>query len=279
VISSRRGRAIRRTVLVGGLTVFAIWTLFPFLWIVDTSLKPTSELYQGARLWPKAATLKNYTALFTDSDFLTYFKNSLVVAVATTVIAMVIGVLAAYAMTRLSFRGKGLLGNVTIVTYLVPPALLFIPLFQVAYQFHLTDMAVGLIPVYLIFSVPFCTWLAVSYFSTIPFELEEAAFVDGANRLQALWRVLLPMTLPALAVTALYAFSQAWNEFLFALILISSDSQKTAPLGLVEFIIGDVYQWGPLMAGAVLASVPPILIYVLAQRWIVSGLAAGAVKG
>jgi ABC-type glycerol-3-phosphate transport system permease component len=279
MILSRRGRAIRRTVMTGGLGIFLVWTLVPFLWIIDTSLKPTAELYQGATALPRSPTLANYAALFTDSDFLTYFKNSLVVAVSTTVIAMAIGVLAAYAMTRLSFKGKGLLGNVTIVTYLVPPALLFIPLFQVAYEFHLTDMAVGLIPVYLIFSVPFCTWLAISYFSTIPFELEEAAFVDGANRLQALWRVLLPMTLPALAVTALYAFSQAWNEFLFALILISSDSEKTVPLGLVEFIIGDVYQWGPLMAGAVLASLPPILIYVLAQRWIVSGLAAGAVKG
>jgi ABC-type glycerol-3-phosphate transport system permease component len=127
--------------------------------------------------------------------------------------------------------------------------------------------------------VPFCTWLAISYFSVIPVELEQAAFVDGANRLQAMFYVTLPLALPALAVIALYAFTNAWNEFLFSLLLISRDSQKTIPSGLAGLINGDVFQWGALMAGAVLSSIPPVLIYVLAQKWVVSGLAGGAVKG
>jgi len=158
---------------------------------------------------------------------------------------MVVGVLAAYAVTRLRFRGRRLMGNVTIVTYLIPPALLFIPLFQVAAQFNLTNSTLGLILIYLIFSVPFCTWLSIAHLQAIPIELEEASLVDGCTRLQSLWLIVVPLLLPALAVIALYAFTQAWNEFLYALILISTGSRKTLPVGLADFVVGDVYNWPP----------------------------------
>jgi multiple sugar transport system permease protein len=171
------------------------------------------------------------------------------------------------------------MGRAIIVTYLVPGSLLFIPLFQIAYQIHLTDKALGLVIIYLVGTVPFCTWLAISYFNTIPYELEEAALVDGATRLQSMTRILLPLALPALAVIALYAFTNSWNEFLFALLLIGRDSEKTIPSGLAGLINGDVFQWGELMAGAIIASLPPVLIYLAAQKWVVSGLAGGAVKG
>jgi multiple sugar transport system permease protein len=212
-------------------------------------------------------------------NFFTYMKNSLLVSTLTTLAAMAIGVTAAYAISRLSFRGRTFMARTTIVTYLVPGSLVFIPLYQIAYQLHLTNKAVGLVVIYLVGSVPFCTWLAISYFNGIPYELEEAALVDGATRLQALVRIILPLAAPALAVIALYAFTQSWNEFLFALLLISRDSQKTIPAGLAGLINGDTFQWGALMAGALLSSIPPLLIYVLAQRWVVSGLAGGAVKG
>ena len=277
--AARRLRSGLRTgVLIGGLGLFTVWTLVPFVWIVETSLKTNRDIFQQATLVPRHITLQHYSSLFHQSEFVAYFRNSTVVAVSTTVIAMVVGVLAAYAITRLSFRGRAFIGNATIVTYLAPPALLFIPLFQVAYQFHFTDRALGLIPIYLIFSAPFCTWLAVTYFRTIPSELEDAALVDGATRLRSLVAVFLPLSLPALAVIALFAFTNAWNEFLFALLLIARDSQKTVPVGLAQFIIGDVFQWGPLMAGALLASLPPVLVYTLAQRWVVAGLASGATK-
>lgn len=271
--------ALRRLILVGGLTIFTVWTLFPFTWIVTTSIKTDKELYQQATIWPETFTWKHYDTIFHKTRFLTYMKNSLMVATLTMVIAMVIGVTAAYAISRLQFRGRMFMARATIVTYLVPGSLIFIPLFQIAYALHLTDKALGLVVIYLVGSVPFCTWLAISYFNTIPYELEEAALVDGATRLQALVRIVLPLAVPALAVIALYAFTGAWNEFLFALLLIGRDSQKTIPSGLAGLINGDTFQWGALMAGALISSLPPVLIYILAQRWVVSGLAGGAVKG
>ncbi len=278
-ITSRRWRLGKRWLLIVGLTVFAIWTLFPIAWMIETSLKPDADIYGAPGLWPARTTVRHYIDLFSQDDFGTYFKNSLLVAVATTALAVVIGILAAYALTRLEFRGRRFVANVTVVTYLVPPSLLFIPLFQVAFQFGFTDRAMGLVPLYLIFTVPFCTWLALAYMKAIPRELEESSLVDGANRLQALRMIIVPLILPAVAVIALFTFTQAWNEFLYALILISSTDQKTLPVGLMDFINGDVLQWGPLMAGSLLGSLPPILIYMAAQRWVVSGLSAGAVTG
>jgi multiple sugar transport system permease protein len=269
----------RRILLYGGLAIFTVWTLFPLLWIVTTSVKTNKELYQEATIFPKTFTWQHYDQIFTKTRFLTYLKNSLMVSTLTMIIAMVIGVMAAYAITRLNFRGRTLMARATIVTYLVPGSLLFIPLFQIAYRLHLTDKALGLVVIYLVGSVPFCTWLAISYFNTIPYELEEAALVDGATRPQALVRIILPLALPALAVIALYAFTQSWNEFLFALLLIGRDTQKTIPSGLAGLINGDTFQWGALMAGALISSIPPLLIYILAQKWVVSGLAGGAVKG
>jgi multiple sugar transport system permease protein len=230
-------------------------------------------------LIPQTVIGDHYLEVLRDTPFLVWFRNSLLVALGTMTLAMAIAVLAAYALTRLSFRGRTVVARASIVTYLIPPSLLFIPLFQVAFQFGLSNRAAGLVIVYLIFSVPFATWLAISYFNTVPSDLEDAALVDGATRLQALRTVFIPLALPALAVIALYTFTLSWNEFLFALLLISRDSQKTVPVGLAEFVVGDVFAWGPLMAGSLIALLPPVLIYAAAQRWVVSGLAGGAIKG
>lgn len=270
---------LQRTLLWGGLAIFTVWTVFPLLWIVTTSVKTNKELYQEATIFPRTFTWQHFDQIFNQTRFLTYFKNSLMVSTLTMVLAMIIGVMGAYAISRLNFRGRMTMARATIVTYLVPGSLLFIPLFQIAYRLHLTDKALGLVVIYLVHSVPFCTWLIISYFNTIPYELEEAAMVDGATRVQALTKIVLPLALPALAVTALYAFTGSWNEFLFALLLIGRDSQKTIPAGLAGLINGDTYQWGALMAGALISSIPPVLIYIAAQKWVVSGLAGGAVKG
>jgi multiple sugar transport system permease protein len=272
-------RGIRKIVMTLGLTIFTVWTLFPFAWIVATSLKPNRDIYRDVRLIPNRVTTEHYSEVLNDTPFWTFFRNSLQVAALTTILAMVAAVLAAYALTRLSFRGRTVLARATIVTYLVPAALLFIPLFQIAHQLHLSDKATGLVVIYLIFTVPFSTWLAISYFNTIPSELEDAALVDGANRLQSLVTIVVPLALPALAVIALFTFTLAWNEFLFAMLLIGRDSQKTLPVGLADFVKGDVFQWGPLMAASLMASIPPVGIYLLAQRWVVSGLSGGALKG
>jgi ABC-type glycerol-3-phosphate transport system permease component len=262
-----------------GLTLGVIWSIFPFLWIIGTSVKPNREIYRRVTLIPQTVIGDHFVEVLRDTSFLIWFRNSLFVALGTMLVAMAIAVLAAYALTRLSFRGRTVVARASIVTYLIPPSLLFIPLFQVAFQFNLSNRAAGLIVVYLIFCVPFATWLAISYFNTVPSDLEDAALVDGATRLQALRTVFIPLALPALAVIALYTFTLSWNEFLFSLLLISRDSQKTIPVGLAEFVVGDVFAWGPLMAGSLIALLPPVLIYMAAQRWVVSGLAGGAIKG
>lgn len=278
-LSRKTIRVIRRGILILGLGFFLVWTVLPLYWIIATSIKTNAEIYSDTSLIPRAFTTIHYEQLLLKTPYFTYFKNSVMVASLTTLISIIIGILAAYAITRLTFRGRTMIARATIITYLVPGSLLFIPLFQIAYQLGISNQALGLPIIYLVGSVPFCTWLAISYFSTIPAELEEAAFVDGANRLQAMTLITLPLALPAVAVIALYAFTNAWNEFLFALLLISSDAQKTIPAGLAGLINGDVFQWGGLMAGAVLSSIPPVLIYIFAQRWVVSGLAGGAIKG
>jgi multiple sugar transport system permease protein len=270
---------LKSIVLPVGLTLALVWTLFPYVWILTTSLKPNRDIFVDSSIIPTRFTLEHYRYIFNNEDFRVYFKNSALVATATTLIAMMIAVLAAYALTRLRFTGRGFLARATIVTYLIPASLLFIPLFQVAFQLHLTDRVWGLVVVYLIFSVPFSTWMTISYFNTVPSELQDAALVDGASRLRALFSIFIPLSLPALAVVALFTFTVAWNEFLFALLLIGRDSQKTIPVGLTEFVRGDTYQWGRLMAGSLIASLPPVLIYFVSQRWVVSGLAGGAVKG
>jgi multiple sugar transport system permease protein len=274
---TRRG-PLRQLILVLGLAVFALWTIFPLYWVVGTALKTNAQIYGEATLIPSSITLEHFDKIINQTRFVTYFKNSLMVALLTTAAAMTIGVLAAYPLTRLEFTGRALVARAVIVTYLVPGSLVFIPIFQIAYQLGLTDKALGLVIVYLIGTVPFCTWLAISYFNTIPGELEDAAMVDGATRLQSLFYIILPLALPALAVIALFAFTNSWNEFLFSLLLIGRDSEKTISAGLAGLINGDVFQWGALMASSLITSIPPVAIYILAQRWVVSGLASGAVK-
>ena len=165
------------------------------------------------------------------------------------------------------------------MTYLVPGSLLFIPMFQVIYSIGLIDNIVGLMVTYLTFTVPFATWMMIGYFRNVPGELEDAALVDGCSRIQALARIMVPIALPALAVVALFAFTLSWNEFLYALVFIGSDSQKTLTVGLIGLVRGDTFPWGPMMAAALLGALPPTLVYIVSQRWVVSGLAAGSVKG
>ncbi len=270
---------LKKIVLPLGLILALVWTLFPYAWILATSLKPNRDIFVESSIIPKRLTWDHYVYILNDDQFRVYFRNSAVVAICTTIIAMFVAILAAYALTRLRFTGRTFLARTTIVTYLIPASLLFIPLFQVAFQLHLTDKIGGLIVIYLIFSVPFSTWMTISYFNTVPSELQDAALVDGATRLRALFSIFIPLSLPALAVVALFTFTNAWNEFLFALLLIGRDSQKTLPVGLTDFVRGDTYQWGRLMAGSLLASLPPVIIYFVSQRWVVSGLAGGAVKG
>ena len=278
-LSRRTTRLIRRLVLVGGLGLFAIWTGLPLYWIVITSIKPNLLIYREPQLFPSQVTLDHFAFVLGQTPFLQYIRNSVSVTLVTTCLAMVIGTLAAYAIVRLSFAGRRWVARSVVVTYLVPGSLLFIPMFQVIYSIGLIDNIVGLMLTYLTFTVPFATWVMIAYFRNIPTELDDAALVDGCSRLQALMWIMVPIALPALAVVALFAFTLSWNEFLYALVFIGSDSQKTLTVGLIGLVRGDTFPWGPMMAASLLGALPPTLVYLVSQRWVVSGLAAGGVKG
>ena len=277
--SRATGRLIRRTVLVGGLALFSLWTALPLYWIVVTSIKPNLLIYREPQLFPSQVTLDHFAFVLGKTPFLQYIRNSVSVTLVTTSLAMVIGTLAAYAIVRLSFAGRRWVARSVVVTYLVPGSLLFIPMFQVIYTIGLIDNIVGLMLTYLTFTVPFATWMMIAYFRNIPTELDDAALVDGCNRLQALAWIMVPIALPALAVVALFAFTLSWNEFLYALVFIGSDSQKTLTVGLIGLVRGDTFPWGPMMAASLLGALPPTVVYLVSQRWVVSGLAAGGVKG
>jgi multiple sugar transport system permease protein len=273
-------RRLFRWIGNGLLLVMLVWTLVPFYWMIATSLKADREIYGfEATLVPHHPTLAAYVRLFQQTPFVKYVRNSTIIAVSTTAVSLVFGCLGAYALARLRFRGRRLIARGLVFTYLVPPSLLFIPLFTMMSALSLVDTHQGLILAYLGFTVPFCTWLLMGYFRSVPLELEEAALVDGCTRLGALIRVVLPMSLPALAVVAFFSFTQAWNEFLYANVFVNSVEVRTITTGLTLFIVEDVFFWGPMMGAAFLSALPPLAVYLIFQRWVVKGLTLGAVKG
>jgi multiple sugar transport system permease protein len=262
------------------LALMLVWTLVPFYWMIATSLKKDREIYGfEATLIPRQPTLQNYARLFDKTPFVKYLRNSTIVAVGNTLASLAFATLAAYALARLRFPGRKLIARGLVFTYLVPPALLFIPLFAVMSALRLVDTHHGLILAYLSFSVPFSTWLLMGYFRSVPLELEEAALVDGCSRLGSLFRVILPMSLPALAVVAFFSFTQSWNEFLYANVFVNSVEVRTVTTGLTLFIVEDVFFWGPMMGASFLSALPPLLLYLVFQRWVVKGLTLGGVKG
>jgi ABC-type glycerol-3-phosphate transport system permease component len=275
----RGGGRLKTRITHAVLAILLIWSLFPVYWMIVTSLKSNRDIYTQPGLFPTAPVLTHYRTTLGGTHFLTFMRNSFLVAVATTATSIVIGSLAAYAITRLHFVGRRWVARSIIFVYLVPPALLFIPLFAVVHALGLADTIYSLMLTYLTFTVPFCTWLLIGYFKTIPLEIAEAALVDGCGPAGTLWRIIVPLALPAMAVVALFSYTLSWNEFLYAMVFVGSDSQKTITVGLAGLIMGDVFMWGQLMAAAVLGSLPAVLIYAVSQRWVVGGLAVGGVKG
>jgi multiple sugar transport system permease protein len=274
--SQRMVKAVGNTVLA----LMVLWTAIPFYWMFVTSLKYDKEIYgYEATLIPETPTLTNYATILWDTPYLIFLRNSTVVAVASTVISLIIACLGAYAIARLNFPGRTLLARLLVCTYLVPASLLFIPLFALMSALRLTDTLHGLTIAYLSGDVPFCTWLLMGYFKSVPAELEEAALVDGCNRVTALIRVVLPVSLPALVVVTFFCFTRAWNEFLYAYVFTSTNAARTITTGLVNFMSADVFFWGPLMASTILSALPPVIMFLIFQRWVVKGLTLGAVKG
>ncbi len=262
------------------LLLMLLWTGIPFYWMIVTSLKHDKEIYgYEATLIPENPTMDNYVTIFRDTPYLLFLRNSVVVAVSSTLLSVIIASLGAYAIARLKFPGRELLARALVCTYLVPPSLLFIPLFAIMSTLRFTDTLYGLTIAYLGGDVPFCTWLLMGYFKSVPVELEEAALVDGCNRVTALIRVILPVSLPALVVVMFFSFTRSWNEFLYAYVFTSTNQARTITAGLVNFMSADVFFWGPLMASTIISALPPVVMFLIFQRWVVKGLTLGAVKG
>jgi len=271
------------TFTYANLVPFLAFALFPFYFMLITSLKSNAELYNLKSipfLVQTGVIADHYQYLFQRTEFLTWMKNSLIISVVATSASLAIAILAGYSLARLRYRGVASFGTAVFVTYLVPPTLLFLPLSQVVVWLGISDTIWALIVTYPTFLVPFCTWLLMGYFRTVPREVEECALVDGASRMQTLIRIVLPMAVPGIVCAALFSFTLCWNEFIYALTFVSQSANKTAVVGVTaDLIRGDIYYWGSLMAGAVLASVPIVAVYVFFLDYYVSGLTAGAVKG
>lgn len=257
-----------------------VFVLFPFFWVIVTSFKSTAQIYERVSIfWPDPFTLEQFRSLLQDTPFVLWLWNSVLVAVVSTVVSVAAAALAAYALTRLRFTGAGLLTTFILITYLLPGTLIFIPLYQTLSDLGLINSYGALIVTYPTFLMPFATWVLMGYFRSIPVELEEAAMIDGASRIYAFWRITLPLAAPALLAVALFAFTNAWNEFLFAFVFITSESLRTLPIGLQSMVVGDILPWGKLMAASLLTAIPVAILYLYAQRFLVGGLTVGAVKG
>lgn len=264
------------------LVLLLFFLLAPFYWMIITSFKPDPELYNVAIsplvVWHP--TLDQFAQLFSLTPYLEWAVNSIEVSSVATGVALLFGIPAGYAMARLRFRGSGAVGMAIFGTYLVPATLLFIPMYQIILTLGLMDSKWALVVVYPTFLTPFCTWLMSGYFKTIPKELEDCARVDGSSRFGAMWRIAIPLAKPGILSAGIFAFTASWNEFLYALTLVSDIDQKTLPLGVVATLVNfDAYPWGSLMAGALLGSIPIAIIYSFFVENYATGLTAGAVKG
>ena len=262
------------------LGIFLFVLLFPFYWMFITAFKSDMELY-NLKLNPffiHQPTWQNVIMLFKETLFNQWMLNTFFVSILATLLSLGASLLAAYAIQRLRFRTSGTIGISIFFSYLVPPTILFIPLATIIFELKIWDSLWSLVLIYPTFLIPFCTWLLMGYFKSIPKEMEECAMIDGASRLRIFWQIVVPLALPGILSAGIFAFTLSWNEFLYALTFISTNTQKTVPVGLItELVRGDVYHWGPLMTGALLASVPVALVYSFFVEHYVAGM-TGALK-
>jgi multiple sugar transport system permease protein len=266
--------------LYGAVFLYVAFALLPIYWTVKISVTPENLLYsEGIRLWPSRVTFANYASVLKATDFPRFFLNSLIVSVSTALIVTVVASLAGYALSRFRFRGKAWVSLVLLLTQTFPLVMVIPPIFRIMSQLGLTDNLYGLIVIYTAFNIAFATFLMQSFFDGVPKDLEEAAMIDGCTRVMALRRIILPLTLPGMGATVAFVFTAAWSELLFALMLINSDDQKTFSVGLLTFIGKFAVDWGQMMAASVMALIPVCIFFMFLQRYLVTGLTAGAVKG
>ncbi|MEM7333325.1 MAG: carbohydrate ABC transporter permease [Chloroflexota bacterium] len=272
----------KKTAIVISVIIFGLFSLFPFAWMFLTSIRAGGELYtvNQSPFAVREVTLDHYQKLLAETQFVRWMLNSLTIALAASAIALVIGLIAAYSLGRLRYKGGGVAALVVFATYLIPPVLLFIPLNDVVNRLQLSNTLWSLILVYLTFLVPFIAWMLSGYFKSLPKELADAARIDGASRWQAMVLIDMPLVLPGVISVLFFAFTLSWNEYLYAFTFIRSSSKMPVALGVVNSLqVGDVFFWGQLMAAAILGSVPVVIIYAFLMDFYLAGLTAGSVKG
>jgi len=280
IVAYRAQRIAFRTfgwVLLAAILLIA---LFPVYFMTITAFHPpTLATARVPTLFTTHPTLKAFRDLIHQYPYMTWMRNTVLVSVCSTILSVSFATFAAYSLSRLRYPGRQVFSNAVFLVYLFPSTLLFIPIFIVCKDLHLLDKLPALVAVYLTFSIPFSVYLLKAYFLSIPRELEDAALVDGATRWESMTKIIMPLATPGIAVACIYSFTLAWNEYLYAFTLLSNSNNFTLAPGLTKLIFGDVFLWGMIMAGGLLMSIPLLVLYFAAQRFIVAGLAAGAVKG
>ncbi|MBV7329989.1 carbohydrate ABC transporter permease [Chloroflexi bacterium TSY] len=268
-----------RVISIIVIATLLLMIVFPLYFMATTAFKIESEIYSELTWIPRQPTIQNFYDVFYNFGIPLYLRNTLIVALTTTTAVVIISVMAAYALTRLRFPGRAAMARGVLFVYLVPGSLLLIPMYLIIVNLRLKDSYVGLVIANMSFSVPFCTWLLMGYLRSISKEMEEASMIDGCTRLMSLWHIVIPLSVPGIVTAAIFIFNNVWNEFIFALVLAQDDAHKMISVGLANFYRADYYMVGPMMAGSLIAMTPVVLLYILAQQYVVSGLAAGAVKG
>ncbi|OXM85417.1 carbohydrate ABC transporter permease [Paenibacillus rigui] len=269
----------KQIIVYATLIVLLIFALFPLYWMLNTSFKSQAEIYSMTpSFWPKHFGWGAYDKLVNEKNFLTNVKNSVWVSLLVSFVSIVISMLAAYAISKLHFKGRGIVSKGILYAYLMPRAVLFIPLYMLVSGIGLNDSIYGLMLIYPTITVPYATWMLISYFKSIPTEIEEAAMIDGCTRLRTMLSIIFPLSAPGIAATFIFAFTLCWSEYLYALVVVTKSADKTITLGLSDMIVGDVFAWGPLMGGSILASIPVIIMYLFTSKFMVSGMTVGGVK-
>ena len=279
MVMKKRSRIMRTTATYGILMIALLWTIFPIYWMIKSSLTVNEEMYVARPpLFSNVITFDHYIDLIYNTSFMHNVWNSFVIAAITTIICLAIGILGSYAMTRLKYPGRSFFRNSIIISYLMPTAVLFVPMYVFVSSLGFYDNKYALLIIYPTFVVPYCCYMLISYFKAIPYALEEAALIDGCNRLQTLWYIIMPIALPGIAVVATFAFTMAWNEYLYAMIMTTSNVQKTATVAISGFKYADSAIWGRIMSASVVWSLPVTLLYIVAQSMLISGKYEGSVK-
>ena len=279
MVMKKRSRLMRTTATYGILMIALLWTIFPIYWMIKSSLTVNEEMYVAKPpLFSNVITFDHYIDLIYNTSFMHNVWNSFAIAAITTIICLAIGILGSYAMTRLKYPGRSFFRNSIIISYLMPTAVLFVPMYVFVSSLGFYDNKYALLIIYPTFVVPYCCYMLISYFKAIPYALEEAALIDGCNRLQTLWYIIMPIALPGIAVVATFAFTMAWNEYLYAMIMTTSNVQKTATVAISGFKYADSAIWGRIMSASVVCSLPVTLLYIVAQSMLISGKYEGSVK-